>query len=47
MRTEEELRAEIVRLRKVLAKIQMIDVNWDLINSRIWALQWVLETEEQ
>lgn len=45
MKTELELKAELIRLEGVLSRIEFIDVKWDLINSRIWALRWVLETE--
>jgi len=45
MRTELELKAELKRLESVLAGIHISDVKWDLINSRIWALKWVLEME--
>ena len=46
MRTELELKAELKRLESVLAGLHISDVKWDVINSRIWALKWVLEMEE-
>jgi len=45
MRTETEIVAEIKDLEERIRGMQYDDPMWDKLNSRIWALRWVLKTE--
>lgn len=46
MRTEEEIRNEIIEQKELLDNIVFDSAQWAAKNSRIWALKWVLEDKE-
>lgn len=45
MRTKEEIKIEIARLEEELKGVVYDDPLWDKLNSRLWALKWVLKEE--